>query len=211
MKVVALLARKGGTGKTTIAIHLACIAQAEGRRVLFFDLDPQRSLSAWWQSRSADTPGLAETDARRLPALLAAAEVEGYDLAIIDTPPAISFATAQVAELADLAVIPLRPSILDIYAVESTVLVVQASKTPALLVLNACMAGREAGEASSTIEARTALQGLGVPVADASLAQRMDYTRALNGGEAVNEFAPSSRAAAEMARLWADVAGRLGL
>lgn len=208
MKAIALLARKGGSGKTTCAIHLGVLAQLHGRKVIFFDLDPQRSLSAWWQNRAAETPGLIETDARRLPDMLAAASAE-YDLAVIDTPPAVTFDTAAVASLVDLVLIPLRPSILDIYAVESTAAVVKATSTPALLILNSCAPPREAGEAPSTLEARVALESIAVPVAAISVAQRMDYTRALNDGEAVNEFAPESKAATEMARLWLEVEGYL--
>ena len=205
MRTVALLARKGGAGKTTCAIHMGTLASADGQRVVFFDLDPQRSLAAWWQSRAAETPALVETDARRLPDLLKAADAEGYDLAVVDTPPAVTFDTAQVAAIADLVLIPLRPSILDIYAVESTAAVVRASKTPIMLVLNACIPPTERGEAPSTIEARTALGGLQAPVAAVSLANRIDYMRALNEGAAVNEFAPDSKAAAEMTRLWREV------
>lgn len=209
MKSVALLARKGGAGKTTCAIHMGVLAQASGLKVIFFDLDPQRSLAAWWQSRSAETPALVELDARRLPELLKSAAAEGYDLAVIDTPPAVTFDTAQVAAAVDLALIPLRPSVLDIYAVESTAAVVKAAKTVTMLVLNACVPPKEAGEAPTTIEARKALEGMQLAVAVTSIAQRMDYTRALNGGEAVNEFAPESRAAAEMGRLWREVQQRI--
>jgi chromosome partitioning protein len=205
MKTIALLARKGGSGKTTCAIHMGVLAQAGGLRVMFFDLDPQRSLAAWWQSRAASTPPLVETDARRLPELLREASGEGYDLAVVDTPPAVTFDTAQVAGAADLVLIPLRPSILDIYSVEGTAAVVKATNTRALLVLNACMPPTTAGELGTTAEARTALAGMGLPVAAASLAQRIDFTRALNSGEAVSEFAPASKAAAEMQRLWHEV------
>ena len=72
----------------------------------------------------------------------------GYDVAIIDAPPAVSFETARVAAASDLVLIPLRPSILDIRAVDSTAAVVTASKTKALLVLNACQPPQMLGEAS---------------------------------------------------------------
>jgi len=205
MKVIAVLARKGGSGKTTLAVHLGVLAQAAGRRVLFFDLDPQRSLGSWWDSREADTPPLVQTDARRLGELVKVAGAEGYDVAVVDTPPAVTFDTARVAEIADLAIVPLRPSILDIRAVADTVSVVQATRTRLLLVLNSVLPPTDAGEARTTTDAREALGALGAPVADTALAQRLDYTRALNGGEAVNEFAPDSRAAAEVARLWREV------
>ena len=60
MKVLGLLSRKGGSGKTTIAIHLAVMAQASGRRVLLIDLDPQGSAAAWWQARSEATPQMEQ-------------------------------------------------------------------------------------------------------------------------------------------------------
>lgn len=204
-----MLARKGGVGKTTCAIHLGVVAQMAGRRVIFLDLDPQRSLAAWWKSRAAETPVLVEADARRLDDLLRRATADGYDLAVIDTPPAVSFDTARVSAAVDLVLIPLRPSILDIYAVESTAAVVKATGTAALLVLNACIPPKEAGEAPTTIEARRALEPIAIPVAEASLSQRLDYTRALNDGEAVNEFAPESKAAGEVDRLWREIDRRL--
>jgi chromosome partitioning protein len=211
MKSVALLARKGGTGKTTCAIHMGVLAQAAGLKVAFIDLDPQRSLTAWWHSRAADTPILLEANAsaRRLGDVLQVAAAEGYDLAVIDTPPAVTFDTAQVAAAVDLVLIPLRPSILDIYAVESTAEVVKAARAEALLVLNACHPPQGIGEAPTTVEARKAMEGMALPVANASLSQRMDYTRALNDGEAVNEFAPGCKAALEMERLWREVRRRL--
>lgn len=209
MKAVALLARKGGVGKSTLAVHMGVLAQAAGQRVIFFDLDPQGSLSAWWQTRPAETPALVQTDAGRLPDLLKAAAAQGYDLAVIDSPPAVTFDTARVAQIVDLALVPLRPGILDLYAVRSTIDVVAAVKTRALLVLNACPAPRGLGEASMTAEARRALSAMSVPVAETSIGQRVDYTRALNDGSAVNEFAPESKAAAEMARLWREVHRRL--
>jgi chromosome partitioning protein len=142
--------------------------------------------------------------------LIRSAGVDGYDLAVIDTPPpAVTFDTAQVAAAVDLVLIPLRPSILDIYAVESTAAVVKATRTPGLLVLNSCLPPKETWEAPTTAEARKALEGMSMPVAEASISQRMDYTRALNDGEAVNEFAPGSKAAIEMERLWREVNRRL--
>jgi chromosome partitioning protein len=159
----------------------------------------------WWQSRAAGTPPLVETDAGRLAELLREADREGYDLAVVDTPPAVTFDTARVAGLADLVLIPLRPSILDVYAVEGTAAVVRTTRTPAMLVLNACMPPTVTGEAPTTTEARAALKDMAVPVAEAALAQRMDYARALNSGEAVTEFAPASKAAAEITRLWREV------
>lgn len=205
MQVLAILARKGGAGKTTIAVHMGVQAQAGGRRVLFCDLDPQRSLGGWWRLREAATPELVETDARQLLGVLRSAEAEGVDLVVVDTPPAVAFDTLQVAKLSALALIPLRPSILDIQAVASTADVVRTAGIPALLLLNACPAPRGIGESSVAADARSALHDYPAPVARNVICDRRDFARALNGGEAVNEFAPGSKAAAEMRRLWAEI------
>jgi len=111
-----------------------------------------------------------------------------YTAPLVDTPPAIGFDTARVAGAVDLCLVPLRPSLLDIYAVTGTADVVKAAKTAGLLVLNAVPAPRGVGEASTTIDARKALAGAPLPVAEVSLGARLDYSRALNSGEAVNEF-----------------------
>ena len=137
MHALAVLSQKGGAGKSTLSIHLGIQAHTQGRRVLFVDLDPQRSLSAWWQLRAADTPQLVETDARRLPGVLEAARADEIDLAVLDTAPAVSSDTATIARLAHLALIPLRPGVLDLMAVASTADTVKKTRTPALLVLNA--------------------------------------------------------------------------
>ncbi|MDT7952383.1 MAG: ParA family protein [Acetobacteraceae bacterium] len=209
MHVLALLARKGGAGKTTIAVHMGVQAQAGGRRVLFCDLDPQHSLGGWWRLRQAAAPELVETDARQLPGVLRSAAADGVDLVVLDTPPAVGFDTLQVAKLAALVLIPLRPSILDIQAVASTADVVRSTDARALLLLNACPSPRGTAESSVAADARSALAGYPVPVARNVICDRRDFARALNGGEAVNEFAPASKAAAEMRRLWAEVEGNL--
>jgi len=209
MHVLALLARKGGAGKTTLAVHLGVQAQASGRRVLFCDLDPQRSLGGWWRLRQAASPALVETDAARLQGVIEAARADGVDLVVIDSPPSVTFDTLRVAGLADLVVIPLRPSILDIQAVGGTVEAVRGTGTLARMVLNACPAPRGMAEAAVTLDARKALAGYGVPVAEAAIADRRDFARALNGGEAVSEFAPASKAAAEIHQLWQEIEGKL--
>lgn len=209
MHVLAVLSQKGGAGKSTLSIHLGIQAHTQGRRVLFVDLDPQRSLSAWWQLRAADTPQLVETDARRLPGVLEAARADGIDLAVLDTAPAVSSDTATIARLADLALIPLRPGVLDLMAVASTADTVRKTRTPALLVLNACPPARGTSEAAVTSDARRALAGYAADVAAVAVTDRRDFSRALNGGEAVNEFAPTSKAAVEIRRLWKSIERKL--
>ena len=202
MKTLALLARKGGAGKTTLAVHLAVIAAQTGRRVLLVDTDPQRSTAAWWRSRPADMPELVECEASGLPAVLKAAEEAGVDLAVVDTRPSVEADTAAVAKLADLVLIPTRPAILDLRAIGATVQVVQTAKRPSLIVLNAAPPPRGSTQAAITAEARRALAAYPVPVAPVAIASRAALSHALVGGLAVTEFEPAGKASVEMQALF---------
>lgn len=131
MKVLVLASQKGGAGKTTLAAHLAVAASQDGAGpAVLIDTDPQGSLSAWWNSREADTPALASATLAELPVKLAALAEAGFALAVIDTPPAITAAIRDVVKLADLVLIPTRPSPHDLRAVGSTVDIAQEAGRP---------------------------------------------------------------------------------
>lgn len=202
MRTLALLSQKGGSGKSTLAVHLAVIAQATGRRTVIIDLDPQRSVAGWWETRPGDTPELVETMPGELAAVLDAARDDGVDLAVLDTRPSAEADAAAAAVLADLVLIPTRPAIFDLRAIGATVEIVTAARVPALVVLNGVPAGRGAGEAPVTADARRALADYGVPVAPVAIGLRAALAQALVDGHAVNEFDPRGKAAAEMTKLW---------
>ncbi|HEX4077922.1 MAG TPA: ParA family protein [Rhizomicrobium sp.] len=87
MKTVAMLSQKGGTGKTTLTLHLAVAAEAAGRATVVIDLDPQASAAGWKDSRKAEAPAVISVPAARLPQALQAAQDGGADLVLIDTAP----------------------------------------------------------------------------------------------------------------------------
>lgn len=203
MRVLALLARKGGTGKTTLAVHLAVAAVQARRRVLLVDTDPQRSAGKWWRRRAAEMPELVECEARRTREVLQAAEADRVDLVVVDTRPSIEADTAEIARLADLAVIPTRPAILDLQAIDATAEVVRAIRArQARIVLNAVPASPGFGESSIVVEARRELQVYGIPVAPVALGNRVAFAHALIDGRAVTEFEPAGRAAGELGKLF---------
>ncbi len=202
MKVLGLLSRKGGVGKTTLALHLAVLAQAGGARVLLVDLDPQGSAAAWWQAREGDTPQLEATEPGKLEGLLKTASKAGIDLAIIDTRPSVEADAVQVAALADYLLVPTRPAIMDLRAILGTLDIVKGGRHRASIVLNACPPSRGLGEASSTSDARKALNAFGVPVAPVSIVHRAGLSHALLGGLTVSETEPGSKATKEMRALW---------
>ncbi|EEI7302077.1 ParA family protein [Salmonella enterica subsp. enterica serovar Saintpaul] len=204
MKILVLASQKGGAGKTTLAAHLAVAAEQAGAGpAVLIDTDPQGSLSAWWNSREADTPALAAATLAELPAKLAALAEAGFELAVIDTPPAITAAISDVVKLADFVLIPTRPSPHDLRAVGSTVDIAQEAGRPfAFAVTQAKPTAR------LTVQAVAALSAHGA-VAPAIVHDRVDYAASMVDGRTVQEADSKSRSAEEIAQLFAFVQERM--
>ena len=204
MKTIVLASQKGGAGKTTLAAHLAVVAEQEGAGpAVLIDTDPQGSLSAWWNAREADAPALASTSLADLPAKLQALASAGFKLAVIDTPPAITVAIRDVVRLADLVLIPTRPSPHDLRAVGSTVDIAQETGRPfAFAVTQAKPTAR------LTVQAVAALSVHGA-VAPSIVHDRVDYAASMVDGRTVRETDPRGRSAEEMKQLLSFVLERM--
>jgi chromosome partitioning protein len=208
-RILALLAQKGGAGKTTLALHLAVIAQERGLRTLLVDCDPQRSVAGWWRARQATTPELVETSPDKLRTIAAAAAADGVRLIVVDTRPSVEADTGRVARIADFSLVPTRPAILDLRAIGATVDVLRALHRPAAIVLNGCPAARGIGEAAVTGEARRGLAAYELPIVPQAVGLRSALAHALIDGQAVTEFEPAGKAAAELRRVWRWTEGKL--
>jgi chromosome partitioning protein len=196
-RVIAIAAQKGGAGKTTIAAHLAVQANALGQGpVVLADTDPQGSLGQWWRARNDESLGLATLKLEDVAANPAALRNRGAALAIIDTPPALTGSIEQVIALADLIIIPARPSPHDLRAVGATVEMTRRAGKPFLFVVNGA-----APRANITAEAVAALSEHG-RVAPVILYQRTDYAASMIDGRTVMETATGGRSAQEIAELW---------
>ncbi|TPV95541.1 MAG: ParA family protein [Myxococcales bacterium FL481] len=139
MKVVSILAQKGGVGKTTLALHLAVQAQKKGNHVAIIDTDPQGSASAWARrraSRQIGKPAVGQATERNLEQAVKACRKDGYSLVFIDTMPSVRSPTVAAAELADIVLVLCSPSPQDMDAVGSTAKLVKQSSKPAHLLLN---------------------------------------------------------------------------
>jgi chromosome partitioning protein len=207
-RVLALLSQKGGSGKTTLATHLA-VALGDERRVVLVDTDPQRSAAAWWRTREAQAPELVESPAGEILGAVRSIRASGADLVIVDSMPSVAADIASIARTATFVLIPCRPAILDLRAVGGTVDVVKSTRTAAAIVLNAVPARRGAGEAAVTHEARRALAQYGLPILPEAIGHRAVLAHALAAGMAVEEFEPDSKAAAEIRALARSVEAEL--
>src|ERR1044072_3146316 len=135
MRVLAMASQKGGSGKTTLSGHLAVQAQLAGHGpVVLIDIDPQGSLSDWWTERDTEYPPFAQTPVARLAADLEVLRQQGFRMAVIDTPPAITMAIQSVINVAELVVIPTRPSPHDLRAVRATVDLCDRAGQPLIFV-----------------------------------------------------------------------------
>lgn len=193
MQTLVIAAQKGGSGKTTIAIHLAVAASAN-QRVILADTDPQRSLTEWARLRGDRSPEVFSVTASELPAFLDAAERDGIDLAVVDTAPHSSLDAAAILGRADMVIVPVRPTALDLMAVESTIALVRAAGKPAVAVLSAVPPRSPEAEDAEAILRRD----YGIDVAPARIADRRAYSRALAAGLAVTEFARAAEARREV-------------
>jgi chromosome partitioning protein len=198
MKTIAILSQKGGTGKTTVALHLAVAAEAAGHTAAVIDLDPQSSAAGWAESREADGPAVAIAHAPRLPSILEAASANGATLAILDTAPHSQGDALAAAQAADAILIPCRPGILDLRAIGASVQIAKLAGKPAAVLLNACPPqGRALAD-----EAAEAVRGYGVEVTPVRLTQRAAFAHALAGGQTAQEYEPGGKAAEEIEQLF---------
>lgn len=203
MRTITLVTQKGGSGKTTITASLAVAAAEAGERVVALDLDPQGSLAAWGDNRTEEAPAVDRLGADRLaelPQILAALGAQGFTLAVLDTAGVASTGGNLAMQAADLAIIPARPSRLDLQATMPTIetLMRLGMRDRFAFVLNQCPAGRSA----RTSEAASGLGMFGV-LAEPALTQRADHQDALAAGKGVTEYAPEGKAADELRALWA--------
>jgi chromosome partitioning protein len=202
-RVIAVAVQKGGTGKTTLVASLAVAAAQAGERVTAFDADPQGSLSAWGRLRAGGEPVvdlLRPWEFAQFAPILDQLAEQGRTLAVIDTPGASIGGVAALLRLADLVVVPIRPSRLDLMAALPTieVLASQGMRDRLALVLNQC----PPPPSPRTSLYAAQLDGLGV-MAEPAILQRVDHQDAIALGRGVTEHAPHGFAAAEMRALWA--------
>lgn len=198
MYTIAMIAQKGGTGKTTLALSLAAAAEEDGRSALVIDVDPQATACHWGDRREQETPLVLDAQPGRLKTALQKAEEGGIGLTIIDTPARSSETAVAAARVADLVIIPCRPQIYDLETIQNTRDVLKlAGDIPGLIVLNAVPPRGHRHE-----QAAEAVQGLGLPVCPETIKHRAAFGDSAALGLSVFEYAPSDKATEEIRQVY---------
>ncbi len=197
MQVIVVASQKGGSGKTTLAGHIAVQAERSGAGpVAMIDTDPQGSLAEWWNAREAPTPVFVRTSTARLAQDIERMRFIGIEILVIDTPPAITSIIGDVVRHSDLVLIPTRPSPHDLRSVGATVELVEQHGKPLVFVVNAATP-----RARITSEAVIALSQHGT-LAPSIIHQRVDFASSMIDGRTVMEIASATRSGDEIAQLW---------
>ena len=199
MQTISLLAQKGGTGKTTLALSLAVAAVQAGRTVAVIDLDPQASAGNWADRRALkEAPAVVSAHVPRLLSVIDTARQNGVDLLLIDTPGKSEQAALAAAKAADLVLIPCRPQIYDIETLAATKEIIElAGGRPTFVILNAVPPQGRRHE-----EAKTAIEEMGLAVCPVAFVQRAAFGDAPNAGQSATEFEPGGKAAQEISLVY---------
>ncbi|MDB5500620.1 MAG: putative ParA family partition protein [Tardiphaga sp.] len=211
MQTIVLATQKGGSGKSTLAIGLALAAMQDGHTVRLIETDPQGTLSNWKRRRAEAEPSVEPVAAAcEIEQRLEIFDRNGVTLTVIDTAGGVSDLTTAAIRAADLCLIPVRPSLIDLEAAAPTLRLARSCNTAFGFVLNQTpVRGQRLDNASTALDEGAPLQSISA-LAQPCIVMRNDHQDALGRGLAVGEFAPSGKSAEEIRGLWQWVSNRLG-
>ena len=206
MKVWSIVSQKGGSGKTTLALHLA-IAAAKKRKVLVIDLDPQQSAERWHGIRQRNTglkddPSIAAGPYQKLPDMLKTARKLGCELVLIDTPPKLDKAIIPSLKESTTVLVPLKSGILDLQALEdsSDLINLAKARNKAVVILNSLPNGQL--RETAVKESSRAAGRLKLEVAPERLSELTAFSQGLKTGRGVTETEKNGTAAKEITALY---------
>lgn len=196
-KIITIAQQKGGAGKTTMAAHLAVAWATTGKRkVAIVDIDPQGSLTHWYKVREEHLGGDTNLTFATISGWRVRSELDRlkhtHDLIVIDSPPHTDAEARTAIRVADLVVIPLQPSPMDVWATSATIAICKQERVPVKMVLN-----RVHPQAKLT----EAVSGEMIGLTANRFGNRVIFAGALMQGLGVTEAQPTSIAADEVRAL----------
>jgi chromosome partitioning protein len=198
MYIIAVLAEKGGVGKTTIALDLAVTASIKKHVVALLDVDPQATASKWTDRRDNEHPWVVPTHAARLAAAIEQAKRQGVDFIVIDTPPHSATDAAEAARRADVVLTPVEPHLFALETVSKLAdLLKVAGNPPAFFVVN-----KAPVQGSEGVSAADFIKQQGFDVCPVIIHLRAAHRHAGNVGKVAAEYEAGSKAAQEMLQLY---------
>jgi len=205
-KIITVAQQKGGAGKTTLVAQLAVALATKGQRIALVDIDPQASLSTWFQIReeNKNTENLWLSGLTAWRTQSADKLTAENDLVLIDAPPHSQTEAQSAVRAADLVLVPIQPSPVDLWATEPILSLARSERRPTLLVLN-----RASSRVKLAEELAEPISDLGADVAKATLGNRVAFASSMFEGAGVVETAPSSKAAQEIRALAKEITRRL--
>ena len=203
---IVLANTKGGVGKSTLAVHLAVWLHDQGAKVALLDTDKQRSSSPWAAEaeplltiRTAATPEECLCELQGL--------AQSHDFVVGDGPGGLDDVSRTLLILADLALLPITPSVLDLRSVQEATSVLRFAqginngRPDGRVVLNK-MRTRD----TISRELRAAAPGLGIAVAANVIRDLQAYRDAVQQGTVVTRMVRKARhAAEEMERFFSEL------
>lgn len=198
MKTIAFICQKGGTGKTTLALSLATEAVRSGLTVAIIDLDPQVSACEWGDLRSGEAPVVIDAQPARIEGVVERARDMGVDLLLVDTAGRTEQAALAAARVADLVLVPLQPSVVDLKTIKATndLIDLAGEKTRAAVLTRVKPFGNR------HLETAAWLEGQGMPVCPATIGDRITFQDAYAQGQGASEIDAGSKAASEVRQVY---------